>query len=428
MENTKVNSIIKELKEQGLTWQEVADKVNDIFNINLSADACRKRKLNIIETSNVEQTTTFGDGTRERTFNSKESFNYLTNEEKLKKLGENPKEMELVWYQEKKWDAQTKYGVEEFYSIGYRVKPLKKEKTPENVVEIAKEVFKENVKPLKLDIPKEIKTLNKDKLLEIPAIELHLGKLGWADEVGQNYDQQIARNRFKEIVQEIYIEQKIQRCDTAVMYIGNDFFNSDTIGNTTTAGTQMQNDVRWQKMFLVGLKLYTEALLLLRKEFNNIEVRLVQGNHDRMSSFYLYIALQQAFIQDNKINFSDNIKETQCFIWGKCAIFTNHGDMNLKRLIRSIPAEFPKEWGNTIFRELHLGHLHKEIVVDDEFGLITRRVASPSGTDYWHYHERFLGATQKHQLFVWHKEQGLLNTRYITFSESENEIGKTTRK
>ena len=54
--------------------------------------------------------------------------------------------------------------------------------------------------------------------------------------------------------------------------------------------TPQANDLRWQKMFLVGLELYKETILKLREQFNNIDINLVSGNHDEMSSFYLYIA------------------------------------------------------------------------------------------------------------------------------------------
>ena len=93
-------------------------------------------------------------------------------------------------------------------------------------------------------------------------------------------------------------------------------------------------------------------------------------------------------------------------------IVYNHGD-NLTSTIKSIPAEFYEVWGKTIYRELHLGHLHKEVLVDDESGIITRRIGSPCATDGWHYQNRFVGATKKHQIFIWHKEYGLEDIYYI---------------
>jgi hypothetical protein len=425
-ERMMINPLIRELREAGLQWQQIADRVNSEFGLQLTPDACRKRNESFnpdtitIKVGNDEETTTYGDGTKERTLKSKESLNSLSNKDKLTRLGENANEVELVWYSEKKWEAQTPDGIETLYSVGYKVKPTKKEITPIDYLKVAQETFSKSIKPLTLPNRKENKSLNVDKLFEIPAVELHLGKLSWEGDTDQNYDQHIAKARFRKIILEIIKEQQIQKCGTAVYYIGNDFFNSEA-NSMTTAGTPQQNDIRWKKMFNVGLELQLEAIATLREHFNKVDVRLVAGNHDNATSFYLYMALMQRFIKDNVVSFSDNYKETQCYLFGKCAIFTNHGDPNLKRLMKSIPAEFYEEWGKSLHRELHLGHLHKEIVVDDDSGMITRRIGSPSGTDNWHYHERFIGSRQKHQLFIWHKEDGLLSTKYITFSNYEKE-------
>ena len=93
-------------------------------------------------------------------------------------------------------------------------------------------------------------------------------------------------------------------------------------------------------------------------------------------------------------------------------------------MIKSIPAEFYEECGKTLFRELHLGHLHKELVVDDESGMITRRIGSPTGTDQYHYEERFVGATQKYQTFIWDKDTGLQDIQYINFNNSKKKLIK----
>lgn len=264
-------------------------------------------------------------------------------------------------------------------------------------------------------------------MLELTGIELHLGKLAFDSVSGQNYNSDIAQERFYRILSEVMEQQEIEKCDTCLLCIGNDFFNSDTVNNTTTKGTQQFNDANWKVMFSLGLEMYTRFILTLRDKFNHVEVRLQQGNHDYMSSFYLYTALQCYFRNDDVIKFSDDIKDVQVFEWGRCAIFFTHGDTNLKRLIQSIPAEFYETWGRTLYRELHLGHLHCEQVVDDKSGMVTRRVGSPTGTDSWHYQERFVGATQKYQTFVWDKNKGLSNVKYITFDDPDINKVKTLR-
>lgn len=422
-----IRELGKKVKSQQMTWREASEIFNDKTGLNISGEALRKRYANLKNdttyenvTNDREYETLYGDGTVEA-----QKIVNLTPEQKaspesvLKILGYDSTEWELVMMSFSNWQQHTKEQItKQLYAVKFRIKPKLKEYTTTDYLKVAKEVFSEGIKPLNILPKKEDKTLSNDKLMEVPAIELHLGKLAWSGDTGQDYDQHIAQQRFYKIIEEIAYEQTQQKCGTCFLSIGNDFFNSDTTTNTTTKGTPQNNDIRWKKMFLIGLKLYTEALTTLREKFNHIDIQLCQGNHDSMASFYLYIALQQYFKNDNVIKFSNDLKLIQAYPFGKCCIFTGHGDTNFKRLTKSIPVEFYEEWGKSIHRELHLGHLHKEFVVDDDSGMITRRIGSPTGTDEWHYGERYIGATQKHQLFIWHKEHGLLNCRYITFEEN----------
>lgn len=428
-----VRELGKKVKSGDITWANAAKIYNDEQGESLSGNAIRKRFGNLkgedyvepikIEKIDEEFETYHKNGTIEI---CKKEVWFDKNEEKtpdnvLQKFGYDPKEWELQTWRFGKWEVAIADEDENRVCTTIRavIKPrCKTELSREDYLEVVKQSMKEIVEPLKFDKKEEIKGLDKNKMIEFPATELHLGKLAWAGDTGQDYDQKIAKDRFRHIIKEVCNEQDIQKAETLFMTIGNDFFNSDTVENTTTKGTYQNNDLRWKKMFLVGLELYKEALITLRDKFGKIDIQLCQGNHDVMSSYYLYIALSQFFSEDDKIKFSSNLQTTQCYQFGKVAIFTNHGDTNLKRLIKSIPAEFYEEWGQSTFRELHLGHLHKEVVVDDESGMITRRVGSPSGTDEWHYNSRFVGATQKQQLFVWDKERGLLNQKYICFDNN----------
>ena len=410
-----------------ISWHEAAKTINKQYGVMLSSEAIRKRykRLSEMTTINKEEETYNQDGSIE--IEKKIWFDedeVKSPETILIKFGYDPKMWELITWTFGKWEVALKDEKinRVCTTIRAKIKPIDKKYVPvEEYVKEAQKVFEKEIIPIKIPISKHNKELDKDKLLELGGIELHLGKMSWSGETGQDYDKNIAQERFYTIYEEVIEQQRIEKCDTCLVCIGNDFFNSDTVNATTTKGTPQTNDLRWQKLFNIGLKLYTQMLDGLSKEFNHIEVRLQSGNHDKMASFYLYIALKCYFKNYGNIRFNENYKDVQSFIWGKCGIFFSHGDSNLKRLIKSIPAEFYKEWGKTIYRELHLGHLHKEVVVDDESGMITRRIGSPTAIDQWHYEERFIGATQKYQTFVWHKEKGLQNIKYITFSDKKKQ-------
>lgn len=431
--NELIRKLGDEVKNGNMTWQEVADQVKKEHNEELTSNAAKKRYYRMIkrennpkpvETKNGEYETLYGDGTVE----AQKIVNLSPSEKAspdlvLKKLGYNPNEWELVMMSFSNWQQHTKeQSTKELYAVKFRIKPRLKEITTTDYLKVAKEVFTKEIKPYKLPKRQTKKELDDESLLMCPAIELHLGKLAWSGETGENYDHKIAVDRFENIILQTSQYQDIAKAGNLYIGIGNDFFHSDTINYTTSKGTQLSNDLRWQKMFLVGLELYTKALLTLRDKFNNVDVNLVSGNHDTMASFYLYIALQQRFANDDIIKFSDNLKQVQCKVFGNNSIFTAHGDKNLKRMLKSIPVEFYQEWGMTKYRNLFLGHLHTEKVVDEDSGLIVRRVGSPSGTDEWHYNERFIGSRQQHQLFLFDYYKGLINSHYIVFESDKKKL------
>lgn len=427
-----IRDLGRRVKDGSITWEKAAEEYNLSTGDNLTRENFRGRYRNLNDDyvaikSEDKVSSEYEIHNQDGTIELSKEFWLEPSVKKtpdmvLELFGYDKNEWEVISWTFGKWEVAIKDEQENRQCITVRakIKPLiKKELSMSEYAEIVKDVFRSSIKPYKIPKKAAIKDLNENKLLELTGIELHLGKLAFDSVSGQNYNSDVAQERFYKILSEVVEQQEVEKCDTCLICVGNDFFNSDTVGNTTTKGTQQFNDVNWKIMFSLGLDMYTRFIMTLRDKFNHIEVRLQQGNHDYMSSFYLYTALQCYFKDDDIIKFSDEIKDVQCFNWGKCAIFFTHGDTNLKRLIKSIPAEFYDVWGKTIYRELHLGHLHSEIVVDDQSGLITRRVGSPTGTDAWHYQERFVGATQKYQTFVWDKNEGLSNVKYITFDEPE---------
>ena len=65
-------------------------------------------------------------------------------------------------------------------------------------------------------------------------------------------------------------------------------------------------------------------------------------------------------------------------------------------------------WGNTHFREFHLGDLHHEKVWEAG-GIVFRRIPTITSTDAWHNDKGFIGAIRKAQAFEWDKELGIVN-------------------
>ena len=402
----------QQVKDKQISWKEAADKyyngTGDIKTPDAMECFCRA----LAKRGNQEQSASVPN-----TGNTIEAIveysEKLENDKSamLQRLGYKPDEWKFNSLSISRWaglDGDVKLAVK------YSVAPIKfDELTKEAIVQSITDAFK-NVKPYKC--PVSTKKGKAKLLMELPGMELHLGKHSCANDTGMKTDHDLLVQRFYQVVERTHALQKETGADSAVLYIGNDFFNSDTYGYTTTRGTQQQNDLSWKEMFTLGIKMYVDWVQDLISIFPSLSVRLVQGNHDTMASFYLYQTLK-AYFGQSKVDFTDDNRETQAFCFGDCVIFTNHGTNNIdKRLAETLPYEYAKEWGNHSHRELHLGHTHHE-TVEEKSGIIIRHIGSPTGTDDWSYASRFIGSVQKYQIFIWDADAGLVDIKYIPFRE-----------
>lgn len=425
----------REVKDGKKTWQEQVNQFNLETKMNISAEALRKRysSLNdkyepvMQEQRGNEYTTIYQNGTVEAQVIVNLSKEQKDNpSEMLKAVGYNPNEWELTYLTFSNWQTHTKEQcTKELYAVKFKIKPKLKTVIDINEsIEATKEAFAKEIKPLKIEKAKVNKELNNKKFIEQPAIELHLGEKTSNIETGEAYNNEIAQERFNEIVQRTIELNEYEKAGTLLLSIGNDFFNSDNNNYTTTKGTQQHSDLHWKKMFLTGVKMYSEAIKTYSEHFNKIDVQLVSGNHDLTTSFYLYVALEQAFSQSEKVNFKNDYKEVQCYAFDDIAIWSTHGTKNVNRTMDSIVSEFSKEYGEAKYRELHINHLHNEQELKERLGIIPRRMSSPKGRGEWEYNERYGSVIQKQQLFTWESGKGLVGITMIPFNPAKEESKK----
>ena len=420
------------MKAKKTTWEKVAKIINKEFGVDLTSEAVRKRYNRMPEDTKVDYTeeyeTQYKDGTIEAQKIVEYNKEIFGDKDKLLDyLGYNHNEWEFTYITTSTWMQHTKeQTTKQMYAVKFKVKPLiKNELSLEQYVEIAKQVFSEEIKPFDKPTEKNKKIIRYvNKLMLIPQIEAHLGKLSNEIETGVNYDHHIVEERVKKVFEECISIQEREKCDKCLLVVGGDFFNSES-NSQTTNGTPQQNDTRFKKMFNIGLELYTQGLITLRKHFNEIDVKICAGNHSRAMEFFLYIALSCCFKNDDKIHFSEDYKDTQSYVFGDVGLFFNHGDPNQKRLIASIPAEFYKEYGETKFRYLFLGHLHKLEQINSENGITVHRVPAICENDSWHYQNRFgIGNIPQHEIIIFDKNYGMLSNNYIYFEESKKKLIK----
>lgn len=242
-------------------------------------------------------------------------------------------------------------------------------------------------------------------LLEVAIVDLHLGKLGWSQEVGASYDYKIAKKRFESVIDDIVARIGDKPIAKVLFIVGSDFFQFDTIQVTTTAGTPQDADLRWHKLFAVGTQMLVEAIDRL-SVYAPVDVLGVPGNHDKQTAYYALMYLAAWYRDSDAVDISSDLKTRKYYEWGKNLIGFTHGDKEGKRIFGLMPVEMPVAWGRTKYHEVHIGHLHHERTVE-QHGIVVRNLSSITGTDSWHFESGYIGALQKAQSFLWDKDRGL---------------------
>jgi hypothetical protein len=292
------------------------------------------------------------------------------------------------------------------------------------VVNQTRELIKEMLKQFAQQAPKrpaivrDCALRTEGHLLEISIFDLHLGKLCWAPESGENYDAKIAQSVFSTALERLISRAKGFPIGRIVFPVGNDFFNVDNAAQTTTAGTPQHEDVRYQKSFVAGRKLMVDAILRLR-EIAPVDVVMVSGNHDTERIFYLGDTLEGWFNKTPGVTVNNAPTLRKYYAFGKCLIGYTHGHNEPHKNLPLIMAtEKPELWAVAKFREIHLGHWHhkKEIFwqpVEEQNGVRVRIIPSLCPADAWHRMKGYDGLRAA-EAFLWHPEHGNVGTFSVT--------------
>ena len=269
----------------------------------------------------------------------------------------------------------------------------------------------------------DLQDLTKENnLLEVSIFDLHLGKLGWAGETGENFDSKIASKRFMYAIKTLIYRAKGFNLSKVLFLVGQDFFNSDNKENTTSNGTPQDEDLRWQKTFNVGCRLLVDGITLLKELGVPVEVLVVPGNHDFERSFYVGKFLEGWFNNDYQVVVNNGASPRKYFVHGEVLLGFTHGrdeKQDSLPLLMASDKESKPHWSNTTYHEWHLGHVHrkrnfkytvldKNKIIDEDLGVTVRYLSSLTGTEEWHHKKGFVGQIKAAEAFVWNDKSGLI--------------------
>jgi hypothetical protein len=169
-----------------------------------------------------------------------------------------------------------------------------------------------------------------------------------------------------------------------VFPISNDFFHTDNYQNQTTAGTPQDVLIEYNHEYEEGFDLLITAINYIQEVAKEVEVILVQGNHDRTKSFYLAHALEVFFRNNEKISFQREHSTTKSVMLGNTFIGYHHGNCKIDDLpLLFATGKDSYNFGCAKYREVHTGDKHHYMAKEVK-GVRIQQMPSLSGTDRWH--------------------------------------------
>jgi hypothetical protein len=274
-----------------------------------------------------------------------------------------------------------------------------KDYTPEDFANFLKGYApKDNTKPVLFDEAKPSVDI------EMSLSDFHLAKRI----TNGNNDIEVRKATFMKVLTDLLKKVLTNyNIDTVVFPISNDFFHTDNYQNQTTNGTPQDVIVDYAEEYEHGFDLLVQAISLLYTYCENVEVKLVQGNHDKTKSFYLAHALQVYFKNTVGINFDRRDSQLKAALLGDTFIGYHHGNCKIEDLplLFATHPEYSTAFGSAKYREVHTGDKHHYMAKEIK-GVRIQQMPSLSGSDRWHRDNNFVHSVRAALVLIYDQHHG----------------------
>lgn len=235
-----------------------------------------------------------------------------------------------------------------------------------------------------------LKKFTDPHMLELSLVDIHVGKLAWAPETGENYDVNIATDTFVKAGERLLHQARHYEVEQIVIPIGNDFYQVNNAEGTTAKGTPQDCDGRLPKMINAG---FWACVKLIDVGIRVAPVKLlyVPGNHDPLTAWFLVRLLEQHYRNCDRVTVDSAPSSRKAMLYGETLVAWSHGDEEAHRDLPVIMAgEWKELWAKSVYRHWHCGHFHKRKELHTKTGdthgagVEVRFLPSLSASDAWH--------------------------------------------
>jgi len=248
---------------------------------------------------------------------------------------------------------------------------------------------------------------NPEMCLVLCLFDVHIGRESYKHYTDDITNLQTQQDEFVKAINTLTESLPYDKLEKIILPIGNDFFNIDTPQGTTTRGTPQDNTKDLHSMFYTGLNLLTEVSVYL-SSLAPVELILIPGNHDTVTSSYLATALKMIFKDNLRVSVDDSPISRKYRQYGQTTIGFAHGELKMEKYAELLPYEAKEMFATSKWYEYLLGDKHHEKMIQKEDGVVVRHLGGMTKADVWTYTNGYTTSKRRAYGIVYHKEQGRL--------------------
>ena len=255
---------------------------------------------------------------------------------------------------------------------------------PDRMAEIMREAVQSFIEGVpKIDAPDAPKDYSTDLIPWIQIGDAHLGMLAHASEIGENFDLQIAEREMCAAIGMLIDE--MPACERAVINDLGDFTHAENFSATTEASHHsLDVDTRFPKM----IKVYSRVLRFIvdktLEKAKHVDVIINQGNHSRTNDIWASELLRVAYEHTGRVHVLNNDSVFIAYRMGNTLVMTHHSDKcRPAQLCHVMTNDFRKDYGETEFHYVDIGHVHHSMVLKEHPGIFIESFNHLAALDKW---------------------------------------------
>ena len=251
-----------------------------------------------------------------------------------------------------------------------------------------REVIQEGIRSFledvpKLKVPSSPRDVQSDIIPWVQIGDAHIGLLTHAAEVGENFDLKIAERELTSAIG-ILIDE-LPYSERIVLNDLGDFTHYENMSGVTEAsGHKLDYDGRFPKM----IKAYSRTMRAIvdkaLEKAKFVDVIVNQGNHSRTNDIWMAELLRVAYGHTGRVNVLNNDSAFISYRMGNTHVMTHHSDTcKVQKLIGVMTTDFRKDFGETEYHYIDIGHIHHGLAMKEHPGIIVESFNHLASTDKW---------------------------------------------